>query len=189
VTATPAAAFSAWCDFLAPTEGVFSNDPRDPGNWTSGKPGVGVLKGTKFGIAASSHPDLDIFNLTLEQADGLRKSEYWDKVNGDSLPPAIAFMVADAAYGSGPYVAATELQAMLGVSQDGDIGPLETLPALRVAIGKPSAYGLASGLADVVTEYAARRLLFEARLNNWTVDQGGWTRRLFHSVVLSLALA
>jgi len=188
VTASPRVAFAAWCDFLAPTEGGFSNDVRDPGNWTSGKPGIGTLKGTKYGIAASAHPDVDIANLTLEQADALRKSEYWDKVNGDALPPSVAFMLADAAYGSGPYVAASEFQAMLGVAQDGDVGA-ETIGALKAAMAKPSAYALGSGLADVVTEFASRRLLFEAGLGIWSVDEGGWTRRLFHSVVLALALA
>ena len=33
-------------------EGLFQNDRDDRGNWTSGKIGVGELKGTKFGIAA-----------------------------------------------------------------------------------------------------------------------------------------
>jgi lysozyme family protein len=188
VTASSRAAFAAWCDFLAPTEGGYSVDPRDPGNWTSGRPGVGTLKGTKFGIAASAHPDVDIANLTIEEADALRKSEYWNKVSGDDLPPSIAFMLADAAYGSGPYVAVTEFQAMLGVAQDGNIGP-GTIGALTTAIGKPSAYGLGSGLADVVTEYGSRRLLFEAGLGNWSVYEGGWTRRLFHSVVLAMSLA
>jgi lysozyme family protein len=189
MTATASEAFSAWLAFLSPTEGAFSNDPRDPGNWTSGKPGVGSLKGTKFGISASAHPDLDIANLTIDQANALRKSEYWDKVNGDLLPPSLAFVVADAAYGSGPYVAATELQATLSVRQDGNIGTVETIPAVVAAIAKPPGYGLPSGVADLVTEYNSRRLLFEAGLAIWSTYEGGWVRRLLHSTVIALALA
>lgn len=188
MTATAEAAFAAWCSFLAPTEGGFSIDPRDPGNWTSGKPGIGRLVGTKFGIAASAHPDVDIPNLTIERANAIRKSEYWDAINGDTMPPAIAFMLADAAYGSGPHIAATEFQEMLGVESDGVIGPV-TKAALKVALAEKSEFGLGSGLADLVTEFASRRLIFEAGLNTWSTYEGGWTRRLFHSVVLAMSLA
>lgn len=185
--ATSAEAFSTWCAFLAPTEGGFSMDPKDPGNWTSGKPGVGILKGTKFGIAASAHPNVDIVNLTLDQANALRKSEYWDAVNGDGLPSPVAFVVADAAYGSGPVTAARQFQAMLGVSQDGDIGP-RTISACVAAIAKPSIYPDCTGLDDVLEEYSARRLLFEASLANWSDAKGGWTRRLFRSCAIARSL-
>lgn len=189
MTATPAEAFETWCRFLAPTEGRLSLDPTDPGNWTSGKPGVGRLVGTMFGIAASSHPDVDIPNLTIETADHIRKTDYWDKINGDNLPPPVAFVVADAAYGSGPRVAAEQLQAMLGVGVDGDIGPHETIPAVLRAIAKPSIYPDQTGLDDVLEEYNSRRLLFENTLSIWAIDKGGWTRRLFRSLSIAKALA
>lgn len=177
-----------WCRFLAPTEGKLSLDPTDPGNWTSGKPGVGELRGSMFGIAAASHPDVDIRNLTLERADEIRKTQYWDKVNGDGLPPPVAFMVADAAYGSGPDTAARQFQAMIGAHVDGDIGP-ETIRDTLAAIAKPSVYPDLTGLDDVIEEYAARRLLFEAGLQIWNIDKGGWTRRLFRSAAIARTLA
>jgi lysozyme family protein len=186
--ATSADAFAVWCAFLAPTEGGFSDVSYDPGNWTGGAVGAGELKGTKFGIAASSHPNLDIANLTMEQADVLRKSEYWDKINGDGLPPPVAFLLADAAYGSGPPTAAKQFQAMLGVGEDGVIGPV-TIAAAKALIAKPSTYALPSGLDDLLCEFNSRRLLFEAALKNWGDAEGGWTRRLFHSLVLAMSLA
>ncbi|WP_236513543.1 glycosyl hydrolase 108 family protein, partial [Escherichia coli] len=48
-------------------EGSFTLNKNDAGNWTGGKVGVGQLKGTKYGIAANSYPNLDIKNLTLDQ--------------------------------------------------------------------------------------------------------------------------
>ena len=39
-------------DWVMKWEGIFSDDPNDPGNWTGGQPGKGILKGTKFGISA-----------------------------------------------------------------------------------------------------------------------------------------
>ncbi len=57
-------------------EGRFSRDPADPGNWTAGKVGLGVLKGTKFGISAGAYPHLDIENLTLADVGPIYKSFY-----------------------------------------------------------------------------------------------------------------
>lgn len=59
-------------------EGVFSDDPHDPGNWTGGKRGVGALKGSKYGISAASYPHLDIYNLTLQQAMDIYRRDFWE---------------------------------------------------------------------------------------------------------------
>jgi lysozyme family protein len=189
MTVTPEVAFQTWCAFLDPSEGGLSMDPSDPGNWTVGRVGSGVLKGTKYGIAAADHPDVDIANLTLAQADGIRRSEYWDAINGDALPPAIAFVLADAAFLSGPRTAAREFQAMLGVTPDGVIGPHETIPAMELVAAAPSKWQLRSGAEDLVTEYSSRRLIFESDLGNWHVARGGWTRRLFHACLIAASLA
>jgi hypothetical protein len=60
-------------------EGGYSDDRRDPGNWTKGKIGAGILKGTKYGLAANTYPNLDIKNLTLAQA-----KEIYKKTGGTS---------------------------------------------------------------------------------------------------------
>jgi len=187
-TGVRSAACRAWLAFLLPTEGTLSLDPTDPGNWTSGQPGVGRLVGTKYGIAASAHPGVDIANLTLDGAQAIAVHDYHDAIHGDLLPGPFAFMVSDAAFGSGPEVAAKQFQAMLGVPQDGDIGVEVTVPALLKQMAQPSRYGLASGMDDLLCEYASRRLLFESNLGIWSIDKGGWTRRLFHSVDIARSL-
>jgi lysozyme family protein len=53
--------------FVLKWEGGYSFDPNDPGGETN------------FGISKKSHPDLDIKNLTLEQAKEIYKNEYWNK--------------------------------------------------------------------------------------------------------------
>ena len=52
-------------------EGGFQADPRDRGNWTGGEVGKGELKGTKYGLAAMTYPELDIPALTLAEAEAI----------------------------------------------------------------------------------------------------------------------
>lgn len=82
-------------------EAGFTKDLRDPGNWTSGKVGQGLLKGTKYGIAASAYPELDIENLTLEQARALRKTKYWDPAKCDFMSWERALCAYDCAINQG----------------------------------------------------------------------------------------
>ena len=187
--ASPAQAFEIWCRFLAPTEGGFSTDPRDGGNWSGGKPGLGELKGTKFGIAASAYPNLNIESLTIEEADALRKRDFWDRCNGDLLHPSVAFVLCEAMYGSGPVTAIEEMQKMLGTGVDGFVGAeTEAAIARRIAGTTDDPYGL-NPLQEFLCEFSSMRLLFENGLNNWSVAKGGWTVRLFRGLTLALSLA
>jgi lysozyme family protein len=176
---TVALAFSAWVAwlaFLGPEEGVLSLDPNDGGNWTGGRPGDGLLHGTKYGISAASYPTLDIADLTLEQANAIRKTDYWDKVKGDFLPAPVAFMVADAAYMSGPDRAILQLQATLGVAVDGDLGDKTIAAALAV---KPN---------DFCPAFGTTRILFLITLGPlWARNATGWTLRTLNAVVAALA--
>jgi lysozyme family protein len=113
-------------------EGGFSNDPDDPGNWTSGECGKGKCEGTKYGISASQYPGLNIRNLTPDSAKDIYKRDYWDKYNfnlikGISLP----VKVFDMAVVMGPETAIKLLQRSLGVEDDGKIGPV-TAAACKV---------------------------------------------------------
>lgn len=62
-------------------EGGLQCDPSDPGNWTSGRVGVGRQGCTKFGIAANTYPALDIKNLTLGRAGELYERDFWKPIH------------------------------------------------------------------------------------------------------------
>lgn len=47
----------------------YSNDPNDRGNWTGHNVGVGILKGTKYGIAAHAYPRLDIKKSNVRRSE------------------------------------------------------------------------------------------------------------------------
>ena len=55
-----------------------------------------------FGINQKANPDIDVKNLTKAEAAKLYKARYWDKIGGDSLPPALQGTAMDAAVNQGP---------------------------------------------------------------------------------------
>jgi lysozyme family protein len=153
-------------------EGNFTGNPDDPGNWTGGAIGIGRCLGTKFGISAAAYPNVDIPNLTLEEAKALYRHDYWDRIGGERLPPSLALLVFDAAINNGTTRAVSWLQEIAHVRCDGVVGP-ETLAAVdRLAVGP-------DGITGLCSEYLARRLVFMASLSAWKTFGPGWARRLF----------
>lgn len=161
-------AFDTCFEIVLGNEGGFTNDPRDPGNWTGGKVGRGQLRGTRYGISAASYPTLDIKALTPADARAIYKRDYWDRVRGDELPPAMALVVFDAAVNCGVSRGARWLQGAVGVKADGAIGPA-TLGATHRG---PEAVRRLCG------EMVAQRLIFMSGLPTWATFGTGWARRL-----------
>lgn len=64
---------------------------------------------TKYGISKNANPDVDVENLTVEQATEIYKKRYWDvyvalkpiSANLDNLPVALAVAVFDAGVNCG----------------------------------------------------------------------------------------
>lgn len=147
-------------------EGGYSTDRRDPGNWTGGRVGVGTLKGTKFGLAANTYPNLDIKNLTLAQAKEIYKKDWWDKLGADGMHSAIVFQLWDFAINAGKSRVIKELQQAVGVPADGIIGP-QTLAAVN-----------SHDLNDVILSLTAERLKFYTSLSTFKTYGKGWTNRV-----------
>ncbi len=154
--------------FVAAHEGGFQADPRDPGNWTGGGVGRGECRGTNWGISARAYPAVDIRALTREQAAALYRRDYWDRVRGDELPPPLALLVYDFAVLAGVSRAAKTLQRVLGVAQDGVIGP-----ATLAAVGRYAGRG-----TDLCAAYLGARLVFLTGLPTWPTFGAGWAKRL-----------
>lgn len=157
-------------------EGGLSLDRRDKGNWTGGAVGVGVLKGTKYGISAMAYPTLDIARLTLADAAAIYRRDYWRKISGESLPAGVDHAVFDFAVNSGPARAAKYLQTIVGVKADGVIG-LVTLRAVEKL--EP---------AFIVRELSKRRLDFLKSLPTWPTYGKGWAKRVAKVEAEALAM-
>lgn len=165
-------------DLAVASEGGFTDDSRDPGNWTGGKVGKGKLLGTKYGIAANTYPNVDIPNLTRAQAVAIYKRDYWDKVSGDRLPSGVDYTIFDYALNSGVRRASLDLQRACGVTPvDGVIGT-STLRQVDELNAR-----------DVIEDVNARRLAFMKSLKIWPTYGKGWTTRVNKVRSVSLQLA
>ena len=100
-------------------EGGYVNDKSDSGGET------------KYGISKKAFPNLDIKNLTLNEAKEIYKKVYWDRIKGDEIKSQkIAELIFDTAVNMGAYFAIKSAQKILNVKQDGIIGAI-TLNALN----------------------------------------------------------
>lgn len=147
-------------------EGGLALHRQDRGNWTSGKVGVGELRGTKYGISAMAYPKEDIKNLTIERAKQLYKRDYWDKCRCDELPNAIRFHVFDVAVNSGIVRAIQTLQQAAGTKDDGIIGPA-TLAAVR-----------SKEPCDLLLMFYSFRIAFYTSIGTFGTFGKGWMNRV-----------
>ena len=104
-------------------EGGYVNDPKDLGGET------------KYGITKRFYPDIDIKNLTIEQATDIYKSDYWDKNKVESLPQNLWHIYFDMCVNMGKRTAVKVLQRAAvnkgrDIEVDGGLGPM-TIGALK----------------------------------------------------------
>lgn len=99
-------------------EGGYVNHPNDPGGET------------KYGITKRTYPELDIKNLTLDQAKQIYYEDWWKRQQYDKIEdPRVAAKVFDTAINTGPSPAHVMLQRSLHacgkryVTIDGVLGP------------------------------------------------------------------
>jgi lysozyme family protein len=86
---------------------------------------------TKYGITKKTYPDLDIENLTIEQATRIYKLDWWDKMNLDKIEnQEIAEQLLSHSVNAGIKPAVKVLQKMLNVSPDGIVGAI-TIDAIN----------------------------------------------------------
>lgn len=147
-------------------EGNYQCLENDRGNWTSGKVGEGELRGTKYGISASAYPELDIKNLTIEQAKGIYKRDYWDRCKCAFMPDALSIALFDFAVNSGVKRAVRYLQRALDITIDGVIGNQTIGACNRV----PTRY--------VLNKYLDLRIDYLMKLKSWQHFKNGWGNRV-----------
>ena len=135
--------FSAAIEIVLKHEGGYINDPDDPGGETN------------FGIAKRSHPDVDIANLTKEDAKIIYYQDYWMKNRVPQMPDDLKHIYFDMCVNQGRGRAVKILQQAAnakgaGLKVDGGMGP-KTIAAMDgVELQRVRAYRV-KYYADLVT--------------------------------------
>jgi lysozyme family protein len=151
--------FNTAFSILIGHEGGYVNDPADPGGET------------KFGISKRAYPDVDIANLTIEQAQAIYKKDYWDAIEADKLPDEVRFSIFDAAVNSGVTRAIKWLQQTVKVRDDGVIGPVTLNAAIYTNPYKIN--GVYNGI----------RLRFMTNLPTFSNFGRGWSKRIATNLI------
>lgn len=154
--------------FTEKWEGGRVDDPVDRG----GRTNMGVTQKTldAWRDAKGLTEEFDVWEITRDEAREIYKANYWDAIRGDELPERVALAVFDIAVNSGPRKAIRMLQAALGVSVDGGLGP-KTLEAVYTT----NPHDLFNKLND------DRAAFYEAIMENDVTQEkyrNGWFNRL-----------
>lgn len=78
---------------------------------------------TKFGIAKTANPNLDITNLDWEGAKAVYFKEYWTRGSCDKMSSRLAVLHFDGCMNHGVGKAGRFLQVAVGTTPDGAVGP------------------------------------------------------------------
>jgi lysozyme family protein len=144
-------------------EGGFVEHPRDHGGATKYGITLNTLRGWRGDETLTAD---DVRALTEAEAREIYLARYWNPIRGDELPPGVDLAVFDYAVNSGVRHAARELQAVLGVPQDGAIGRV-TLAAVR---------DLDANV--VISNLCERRRAFLRTLGTFETFGRGWLQRV-----------
>lgn len=140
-------------------EGGYVDHPKDPGGPTN----KGVTQAVYDNWRKSQNLSTQSVRAIADsEVAAIYKNLYWDRISGDLLPSGVDFAVFDFAVNSGVSRAAKTLQAVVGVTQDGVIGPA-TIQATKTYV------------AMSITN---RRLAFMQSLSIWSTFGKGWSARI-----------
>lgn len=155
-----------------PHEGGWADHPKDPGGATM--KGITLATFRRYVPGATK---ADLRAISDEWVRNIYHDGYWVPVRGYDLPAGVDLAAFDFGVNSGPGRAAKNLQAVVGVAQDGRIGKV-TIDALRREDG-----------SGVVKALCARRLGFVKGLKTFGTFGRGWSKRIADVEAKGVAMA
>jgi lysozyme family protein len=144
------------------SEGGYVNHPSDPGGMTN----LGVTKRVWEEWVGRESNEKEMRALTPEMVEPLYKRKFWDACKCDDMPSGIDYLVFDFAVNAGVGRSAKILQAAVGVTPDGGIGPI-TLAAVK-----------AQDPAELVQKFSDAKEAFYRSLNTFETFGKGWLNRV-----------
>lgn len=140
---------------------TYQQVPVDAGNWTGGRVGRGTLVGTNWGVTpqtlagwrgvdAATITEADMRSLTRDEAVEIGYALFYAGPRLDRLGPfgCAEAVLYDWCWASGPVTAVRNVQRLLGLLDDGRIGPV-TAQAWQARLAAP---GGAAAWVDAMTD-------------------------------------
>jgi lysozyme family protein len=152
------------------SEGGFSDDERDNGNkLPDGRKGSTMLGVTQYNWEAHVGHEVthdQMRKLTPADVEPLYKKKYWDVVQGDNLPNGIDYLVFDMGVNAGPGRSIKLLQAAVGTTPDGALGPI-TMSAVWAA-----------DPVVLIDKFSQEKEVFYRGLDDFKTYGNGWLNRV-----------
>ena len=145
------------------SEGGWSDHPSDPGGATM----KGVTLNTYREYKRNPHITKEqLRNISDAEVADIYKKGYWDKCRCDSLRAGIDYLVFDAAVNMGVGRSSKLLQESVGVTADGQIGPI-TIAAANAA-----------DVDQTIEKFSQLKEDFYRSLPTFSVFGKGWLNRV-----------
>jgi len=153
--------FEPCLKFVLHHEGLWSDDPRDPGGATM--KGVTLAVYREYLKREASKDELR--NIPDEHLHDLYRSRYWNVSKCDELPDGVDLVVFDMAVNSGVGRSAKLLQKCVGAAEDGVIGP-KTMALVKQVPAR-----------QMIIRFSEQRRMFYKSLKAFETFGRGWLRR------------
>ena len=147
-------------------EGGFVNHPSDPGGMTN----LGVTKKVYEAWIGHQVSEAIMRKLTPQLVFPLYKKNYWDTLKCDGIPAGLDLCVFDFGVNAGTNRSARYLQRLIGVKEDGVIGPA-TLRALTFK-------AVEIGTDKLIDLFQDDRRDYYRKLSTFLTFGRGWLRRV-----------
>jgi lysozyme family protein len=148
--------------FTLGQEGGWADNPADPGGATMC--GITLAVFRAWHHDPSAQPD-DLRAIQTSEVEAIYRALYWNPVEGTRLPAGLGLSVFDGAVNLGVRRATMLLQGVLGVAQDGAVGPVTLEAANRVAA------------SVLLGKLAQERETFYQRCASFELFGRGWLNR------------
>jgi lysozyme family protein len=142
-------------------EGGYVDHPEDPG----GRTNMGITQAVYEKYLKRPVAEQEMKDMSINDVRIIYRTLYWDSVKGDDLPAGVDFSVFDWAVNSGVSRASKALQKIIGVKDDGIIGPITVKETYKCDPEK------------VILNLSEARKDFYQRLVAFDTFGKGWLRR------------
>ena len=154
-------AFDQIIGLVLQNEGGYRDDPNDAG------------RATNYGISQAQYPNLDIKNLTVNQAKAIYRTDYYNTMGLFRLDsPAVQYYVLDTGVNAGPGTAVMMLQEAVHLPQDGSLGPITAQ-----AVNTCDEHGLLDRLIELRMKHYVSLVIADPQKKLGSLS--GWTNRTF----------